>query len=275
MVFLLTDDPTYRSRYENNFNSAMQGGTLTFGPTQYDNDRAAGTSSCEGAWLKRQTFTKEAVIEFCVMALCDEFVGTAGSTVTFFVEAMNRRFNAKAFSSVTIIGDYDVPARPTMQFRQDVRNFIEKSFDHMRDTTEVTVTHEQQNVLDFLNDNHLYDMYDSLSTILIENNCVLPGARAGEIFLQRCKVASLNRKKFNEQAVTRAHNQHWFKALLKGRMKDYCSKTESIEFFIHMDDSHVLRLVPKGNSEEMGNDPSSSSAGESPMSKKRRFDPMP
>ena len=62
----------------------------------------------------------EALIEFTIMALCNIYIGTAGSTVRFIVQAWNVKCNSKNFAFIETSGNWHVPDYPTMKLRQHI-----------------------------------------------------------------------------------------------------------------------------------------------------------
>ena len=119
ITHFFTDDPEYRKHCIKTYKEAFEAGLVKVGPTNYDPRLEANTSSSEGAKFKRCTSTVDAAIEFTCMALCDEFIGTAGSTVTYFVRALNKRYSTP-FLYEEIIGNWHVPGNPTYNFRKDL-----------------------------------------------------------------------------------------------------------------------------------------------------------
>ena len=215
--------------------------------------------------------TKEAATEFMAMALCDHFIGTAGSTVTYLAQAWNQKFTA-GWKSREIIGQYDVPTQPTYNFRMHINNFLRKAYDHIGYTGDIQIGHEQHNVLDFLHPAHLHEIHSCLTNVIIENNGRCLGSVAGKYLIDNSTVASLNRMKFNQAQVVKAHSQHWLKALLKGPLKDYSSKTDGIEHHIDINDpNNILSLVRKYDPTAASSSSTPSGSESQPDIKRRRI----
>ena len=246
----------------------MNGGLLFFGPTEYKNALAKDCSSTEQAKFKRCTDTTDAIIEFTCMSLCDEFVGTAGSTVTFFVEAMNKRYS-DPFVEKEIIGTWDVPANPTYKFRENTKAIITSLESRLKDNMGVNITHSQANVLDFLTDHHLETMHGVLTYHLKQHGGSMAGSRLGELFLQDCFVARENKKRFKECEADRVGNQHWLKALLKGKLRQWSGKSDTANDHVIMGPDATIMLVAKRMNEEPTWGGASSSS-HNPATKKRR-----
>ena len=267
VIHFFTDDPQYREKMKSLYEDAFMAGMIQTGPTVYDPKLQPNTSSAEKARFKRYTGTVDAAVEFTCMALCDEFIGTAGSTVTFLVRALNRRY-AKPFGKDIIIGKWHVPDRPTMRFRQDCQNIVDKLGDRLKENVGVNITHAQANVLDFLSDHHLQEMHEVLTKHLLENNGTMIGSRLGDVFLRDCQVARMNKDRFKQCEPDRVGNQHWLKALLKGRLRQFSGRSSEIFYHICMCPDASIKLIPKTGAPSHES-ASSSSAG--PSSKKMRF----
>ena len=233
----------YRDEIINEYGEAMNNYQLTTGPSDYDPTLVVGTSCHEGAKFKRGSTTRAATIEFTAMALCDVFVGTAGSTVTFYVNALNRRYG-KAFDDYRIIGDWEVPSSPTRAFKEYATELIQNCLPRLKENQELSITHAQKNVLDFLTPHHLAEMHSTLTRILEENGGEMKGAALGSIFLDSCYVAKLNKRKFQEQKAKHG-SQHWLKALLSTRLRQYSSNTEDVTQHVVMTATHDIKLQPK------------------------------
>ena len=265
IVFFMTDDPAYRTKFEAMFKDDMDQGTIYFGPTIRNETQERGCSSQERAKFKRATSLKDAMIEFAILGLMDEFIGTAGSTVSFIVEAINARMT-NGFKNVQYIGDYDVPKTPTKNFRDQMREFVRKHSDKMRNQQDVSLNHEQANVLDFLNDHHLEEMHQVLTKCL--NGGPMLGSKLGSLFLDHCRVAKLNKDRFQQIKVTKAHSQHWLKSLLKGKLRQWSAKNPQVGHHIDMDEDGLVTLRMKPTSSLHLPSSSSSSGSQHPMNPK-------
>ena len=192
-MHFFTDDPKYRQNMTEMYSDAFEAGIMKTGPTEYDSRLAPKTSAAEGAKFKRCTDTVDAAVEFTAMALCDAFIGTAGSTVTYYVRALNKRY-AKPFDRDEVIGDWHVPDHPTMRFRNELQHIVNTLGHRMKENVGVNITHAQANVLDFLTDSHLQEMHEVLTKHLEEHGGSMLGSRLGDLFLRDCAVARLNKK---------------------------------------------------------------------------------
>ena len=120
VVHYFTDDWKYYEKMEGYYRDEIGEGLLKFGPTKLPHyTLLEGTTASERARFKRATSPRDACIEFTCMALMDKFIGTAGSTVTGLVRALNHRY-ANEFQSVTFIGEYDLPSGLTRAFKDQV-----------------------------------------------------------------------------------------------------------------------------------------------------------
>ena len=262
-VHYFTDDPTYRKDCKETWQQQVEAGILHFGPTEFNPALAAGTSSCEGAKFKRASSARDALTEFTCMALMEEFIGTAGSTVTGLVRALKARY-AEPYEHFQIIGTYHVPNQPTSAFRRQIQDVARKLEPRMRDQIEVKITHKQSNVLEFLSESHLAHFHEILSNHLQAGP--MTGAKIGEIFLKESRVARKNKEKYLECRHEGPFNQHWLKALLKGRLLQFSSTRSDIEYNIHMDESHMVSLKRKGSTiQEVGGASSSTASFSSEM----------
>ena len=268
VTHFFTDDPEYRKYCMNTYKEAFEAGLVKVGPTNYDPQLEANTSSSEGAKFKRCTSTVDAAIEFTCMALCDEFIGTAGSTVTYFVRALNKRYSTP-FLHEEIIGTWHVPEKPTYNFRNDLRGLVEKSSHRLKENIGVNISHEQANVLDFLSDHHLEEMHEVLTAHLLTNDGEMIGSKLGDLFLKDCRVARMNKDRFKQCSHDRVGNQHWLKALLKGKLRQFSAKTASVAYHINMGPDAMIRLMEKPTVAKATGQPSSSSSSGPPAKKNR------
>ena len=269
VIHFFTDDHVYREQTMSLYHEAFDTGLVKMGPTEYDSKLAEKTSSAEGAKFKRGTTTFDAAVEFTCMALMNEFIGTAGSTVTYFVRAMNKRY-ATEFAYEEIIGEWHVPDRPTMKFRQQLKDFIEKAGNRLKENFGVVITHEQANVLDFLSDHHLEEMHTVLTKHLENAGGQMPGSKLGELFLKDCQVARMNKDRFKKCSPDRVGNQHWLKALLKGKLRQFSGRMAGIRCHVIMGPDATVRLLQKPSSAKASGEAASSSSS-GPASKKMRI----
>ena len=268
ITHFFTDDPEYRKHCIKTYKEAFEAGLVKVGPTNYNPRLEANTSSSEGAKFKRCTSTVDAAIEFTCMALCDEFIGTAGSTVTYFVRALNKRYSTP-FQHEEIIGTWHVPANPTYNFREQLKYLVQNLGHRLKENIGVNISHEQANVLDFLSDHHLEDMHQVLTNHLLSNGGEMIASKLGELFLRDCRVARMNKKRFRDCSHDRVGNHHWLKALLKGKLRQFSGKTASVEHHINMGPDQMIRLMPKTTVPQAKAMPSSSSSSGPPAKKSR------
>ena len=148
--------------------------------------------------------------------------------------------------------------------------FIKSSYEHLWDRSDNNITMEQANILEFLNEFHMKQMYDSIVKILGDHGGSLAGAQLGSLFQADCRVAKLNREKYIA-APSKAGGQHWLKALLLGKMAHFTCINHLTTHHIHIDDSNQISLKKKTPLFAMGVGGSASSSQSSgPQSKRQR-----
>ena len=269
-VHLFTDDPAYRLHYFQKHQENVADGTLMFGPQTTD---MGSTESGVGAddWnlekFKRETDVRTSVLDFMTMALCDHHYATKGSTVHDLVRLLNRRYG-EHFLTNTVIGSYHTNTDVTNRFRHHMESFVKSSYEHLWDRSDNNITMEQANILEFLNEFHMKQMYDSIVKILGDHGGSLPGARLGALFQENCRVAKLNREKFIAQP-SKPGGQHWLKALLLGRMAHFTCINHLTTHHILINDSNEISLKKKTPVFAMGVGGSASSSQSSGPSSKR------
>ena len=246
VVHVCTDDPMYRAMYRNVWETQISENVLQFGPNDQGEsyeDRGCSADDMNFVRFKRETLISQALLDFAFLSLCDRFIGTAGSTVTEVVQLLNKKWT-DPFISTDIIGAYPTQTKPTAKFRNECKEFIENSYEFFFDRSATVISHEQANVLDFFNDNHLAEMHSVLESMLKANEGPMLGSEVGKKLYDQCRVARYNKYKFKEEPGVTG-GQHWMKALLRGRMHHYSSTTPRIANHIIITDDNVVLLQPK------------------------------
>jgi hypothetical protein len=239
--------------------------------------------------FKRHSTAQEAAIDFTVMGLCEEFHGTSGSTVIHFVEWINDKYTQGPHVRSTI-GDW-APGGATNQFKNGMNVIMSESSRHILHPDEFGLRHIQANVLDFLADKHLAEMYHCIGSALEKPpHKVVAAVWVKDEFLKNCHVASLNRKKYVEKSSdTKSGDtkkgQHWFNALLKYKLKPFALTQDPPAWIFEVTaDGYLVRTSIQNRSpnERAGSIPpwreepsSASSSGlapwREPMPKKQRI----
>jgi len=275
-VHLFTDDETYLQYYLQKYATAREGGQLTFGP--FD-PKVHQEQSHEVRRFKRRDAVSNALTEFVVMACCDEFYGTQGSTVQFLIEGLAQRFNSK-WKKARIIGAWSNPPIPSKSFQSDAERVLKKSLPHLTDPETMRVSSAQMNVLNFLADHHLEEMYIVIHAALLSapKKCMSTTELVRDHLLVKCSIAKSNRDKFG-QAEKLLGGFHWFKALLKCRLKQFAMVNHAGDPEIILDDSMRVYLdeVDEPEPDQRGSASSSSwnernkAITEAPWKKQRPF----
>ena len=161
IVHVFTDDPEYQKYYADRYAEHVAEQCVKFGPHDDYYNMSNKSSSLAGkeCRFKRVMPLKETLVQFAAMAFCDQVAWTAGSTVKFLVKAIRERDLGTPFLEEVTIGNWPVPDMPTRGFRDQMRQFLHEAANYTQDRRELRVTHEQQNVIDFLSDNHLDEIY--------------------------------------------------------------------------------------------------------------------
>ena len=245
IILLFTDDPSYETWLENFIAENALGEYVLCFWALHEEPRDANASSEKGARYVRATSPAHAMTEFCTMALCNMFIGTSGSTVTHLVTALNQRYMTIPFEEVTLIGDWHTPERPTNAFRRNISDMIKNGTPHLMKPGMVNITHEQATVLAFLTDAHLEEIYKTMLRTFRQGFSV-SAAYLGQQLMNECRVAKLNRGKFLECDHTKAHNQHWMTALIRGRLNTWIHASDEADYKFEMDKERgMVNLVPK------------------------------
>ena len=119
-VHVFTDDPVYRSCYEDTFAAWVNIKNLTFGPHAAKTPDEVEVETPKNPYQKifrRHSTAQEAAIDFTIMGLCEEFHGASGSTVIHFVEWINDKYTQGPHVRSTI-GDW-APGGATSQFKTE------------------------------------------------------------------------------------------------------------------------------------------------------------
>ena len=166
--------------------------------------------------------------------------------MTNYVRAQNARiFSGPIFAVDEIIGEYEIAAKPTFQFRKDMQEFVKRNLTFLRATRHESITHEQANVLDFLNEKHLAEILKTLVACLEEKKGKAAASAIGQQLIKHCRVAALNRNKFL-QNKPKEGGQHWLKAFVTGKLLDFTQRDSIVQHEVHFDDdTHELFLIDK------------------------------
>ena len=279
VVHICTDDWAYHGHYFHRFADLISDSTLTLGPTIHEPSQQFGSSYRENAKFTRGTQVTDAMQEFCMLGLCDLFVGTAGSTITNMCRAFSRRYGP-GWSSEEIIGNYEVPTIPTCSYRTNIDAFLKASYKFICDPREVKVSHDQRAVLNFLSEGHLTDMYkDIVGTIQKQgaNDYSAFASLIGQKLTANVPVAKLNKNKFREKQPADG-GQHWLTALLKSKMKTFTNKHDECEYNIDVTEGKtaMVFVIPKptgglSSAVVRPSGSSSSSVDGAPPSKRGRY----
>ena len=195
----MTDDATYHKDWADKFQDFISEGRLDFGPAQCVEGESVFWK--QGEHFRRQTSVNGALIEFKVLSNCVAFHGTSGNSVWFVIEWLNNKYGTP-FLETSFIGKWPVPDNPGMKFRQNCRDIITKAVAHLIDPTTYNISNEQANILDFLADYHLEDIYKSIVKALRQTVAQKMSASVlvKNHVLKDSRVARLSRERFNAVA---------------------------------------------------------------------------
>ena len=257
---MFTDDDSYRLHYSKKYQTEVQQEQVDFGPVTYN--KAHTVKWTDGGHFTRASKPQEALVEFTIMALCNIYIGTAGSTVWFIVQALNVKYNSKNFDFIQIIGNWHVPDHPTMKFRQQTAEIMQRAACHLIDPDTYNINNEQANVLNFLTDYHVKDIYDIIVDVLTDApGRSMPSATlCKDHLLPKCRVAKLNRDKYNNTRQSQA-GQHWFKALLNYKIRQLVMNHGPDAISIDMDKNGMVYLIDTFDHNQKTQTSSSSSSG--------------
>ena len=290
-VHLFTDDGIYRVMYENMFSEFVTMNRLSFGPHTLNLQDTQTVSAKQGRQkFERSTSAEQAAVEFTIMGLCDEFHGTSGSTVVHWVKWVQEKYN-RGPHHLTTIGQWPAGGA-TNEFKKYMGEIVEKAVNHIIIIDDFTMVHEQANVLDFLGQNHLEQIYEVIvKALTAPPHHLLASDFIKQVLLKTCLVAKLNKDKYISASSQMKGNDdikqiNWFRALIKYRLKPFAMSLPSPAWWFHVTDKNVLQRVlipPKKKHLDLDDSPppwrkittgSSSSSKKSwqqPEDKKRRL----
>ncbi len=230
---VFSDDQGYIEYYQWKFEKAHRNGHLSFGPQSGNSIRQCQRQK---RWFERNTRVRLALTDFIVMASCDEFHATQGSTVQFLVEGLAQRFNPR-WQKASIIGEWCNPPVPSRAFQEQATVLLNNSLVHLTDPETMEVSSKQMNVLNFLADHHLEEIYKLVHEALnnTEQKSMGTAQLVRDHLLAKSSTARSNREKFQE-VDRKAGGFHWFKALLKCRLKKYAMMKHPADRAILLDD---------------------------------------
>ena len=290
-VHLFTDDGIYRVMYENMFSEFVTMNRLSFGPHTLNLQDTQTVSAKQGRQkFERSTSAEQAAVEFTIMGLCDEFHGTSGSTVVHWVKWVQEKYN-RGPHHLTTIGQWPAGGA-TNEFKKYMGEIVEKAVNHIIIIDDFAMVHEQANVLDFLGQNHLEQIYEVIvKALTAPPHHLLASDFIKQVLLKTCLVAKLNKEKYISASSQMKGNDdikqiNWFKALIKYRLKPFAMSLPSPAWWFHVTDKNVLQRVlipPKKKNIDLDDSPppwrklstgtssSSNKSWQQPEDKKRRL----
>ena len=181
-------------------------------------------------------------------------------------------FGGVAFGTTGEIGAWEVGSKPTLNFRNDMRKFVQSNIQYMETPTDPQITHPQRQVLNFLTPAHLTSIYETLKAFLDLKLGTAKASEAGQYLSTNCRAAQLNREKYNT-AERQEGGWHWLKALVKTALFQHCLKDGTATSTVYWnDDTLELYDVPKETSTNYTSSSSSSSGFQRPPTKRFKSD---
>ena len=95
------------------------------------------------------------------------------------------------------------------------------------------------------------------------------GKSSWRLIPSRLCSGSVEQKKFKECEPDRVGNQHWLKALIKGKLRQFSSRSSDVFYHVNMGPDATINLIPKGSTSALTT-PSASSSSSGPPAKKNR-----
>ena len=251
MVHIITDEQTYRDHYEFIFSDAFEKGLITFGPngsTELLQFKKNPDHSINKNTFSRPTTVRAAVMDFLVLSQVEHVAWTRNSTVTHFAKYLRHRYHkeevsgvpdAPLYTSETTIGNYP-EHQPTSRFKQDLRDLSLRAEGLLINPEDFQLPPVLANVLNFLSDHHLEQIYNALYEKLVSDGEPkwLPGCEVGNMLYAASRAAMLNRKKWVATCANLPDTNrfHWMKALIRYRLRNYSIRTAK-QWCVEIDDT--------------------------------------
>lgn len=250
-VHIITDEQTYRDHFQFVFEEAVNERKITFGPneaTELSTFTKNPSHSIDKHTFERPTSVKEAVMDFFVLSKVEHVAWTLNSTVTHFAKYLRHKHHKPEvatfgkdplYSSETTIGQY--PAHTaTRQFKLDVQTLTEKAEGLLINPEDFHLPPVLANVLNFLSDHHLEEIYNILYETLHNNGDTnyIAGSQIGNILYASSRAAQLNKKKWAATCkdLPDTRRFHWMKALIRYRLRNW-SIRKAKEWCVAVDNS--------------------------------------
>ena len=248
---------------------------LKFGPTADENREAIGSGVYDEApYFLRETSTKDAVIEFQVLVHADQVAFTTSSTVTHYVKAEHyKMWEMSMYTGEKEIGYFPVYDGITKAAKKQLTDFIIKSRDYLANYEGVSVSSEQMSVLMFLLPTHLDEIYENLKMIVDECNGSVLASKAGSWLAEKCRVARLNRKRYQQASFdTKEKHSRWLKALIETRLMHHILTNDHCTVELHYDpNDETIYSKTKTTYKRSLSSASSSQGGSEGPAKRMRF----
>ena len=276
VVHLFTDDHGYRAFYAKKFADQVADGRLKFGPIpegERDNSNGSGSKDSWHVEFKREVSTKWAVVDFQTMARGDSLVWTTGSTVKYYVQNQHKRINSgiQVWEEEKSIGKFKFGQEASKPFVGQIWKFVGENMSYLGNYFDVPISSEQFNVLAFLSESHLKDIYDCLNEYLHEKKTRAKAADVGQHLISKLWVAQKNRQIYQKITLDPAkRTSRWLKALIETRLMHFIRCNDDCENEIHYDDvEYDILTSPRRSKRDHAS--SSSWMDEDSRSKRVRF----
>jgi len=242
-VHVITDDQHYRDWLQSLYHDEIHHGKLTFGPNgdrKFKKIQTKPDLSITSDVFVRPTSIQDAVKDFLVLAFVEHVAWTKNSTVTHFAKYLRHKYAKSDFYSTEVtIGDFP-PHDLSRQFQADLQVLTQAAESLLINPDDFKLPPVLANVLNFLSDNHLEEIYKVFYAHLVSTfgeKTNVKGSKMGKILYDSCRVAEINSNLWKEACrnLTDANRYHWMKALIRYRLRNWTIRAEK-NFWVEMTD---------------------------------------
>lgn len=268
-VMVFTDDREIRDRIKQDFSWKSNYGQLSFGPDMGMDDN--GGTDDKQPMFSRPSSIRRALLEFLLLAHCENRTYTKGSTVMYLTEWLNQRYCCNDGTKPKEIGFYKSPNSPTMNFKTQVSQFLENIMPALKIPFKNPLPPRAMQILNMLRADQLEDLVQVMKEALQKtDNWQMPATMLSEQYILKMLPAmKANRETYNKETW----GVRWLRALLTYRLKHFLDITNSHVRFGMLEDSPANTVWMQFNYDDYSAhyETPGSSSSEWPDMKRPRF----
>ena len=203
--------------------SINEGRLMLRGAEDDSHNRVPSTSDAFKPFV-RATSTREFLLDAAIMGMCSKLYATSGSSITEVIERLGLD-TPSGRPTVLKLGYWKVADKPVRAFDDEMDTLCRQNFKDIDLAGGLQMTHEQRGVLNFLQDDHLLQMYNVIKRLWNESGNRNTGSKVCRKLLAEVGVASKSHTRYGKsEKAGEGKTLKWFTALLRYRLRPWCLK---------------------------------------------------